>query len=292
MRDEWEEKFQAWKTQKNKPAISIEPIKPKQEYKLEKSFREPIRHPIIYNETKPSKLAKPSFLIILAILIIAIAFLYKNPELAKSTLFLIILAISALSFLFLFLLFTHRTYEHSIYKIAPSTALAFTYGLLIANMFLGSRIYSVEWAFLGFILSAVILYDFKIDSRFLILPAILLLAYIPFLLLGAQEPLAELIAIYVYYFLVAGVILQIIEYAKKTQLSLDFEQFMSILLKKDKIITLIIIFGIISVALIIANRFISIELAKWSSVYLFFLMLALYGISFLAEQNKHITKQE
>ncbi|MEK6800968.1 MAG: hypothetical protein AABY05_03470 [Nanoarchaeota archaeon] len=112
--------------------------------------------------------------------------------------------------------------EKSKKHFKPQIILLFCYITIIINMLLGERFYSLEWAFLGFILISIIFYLVKIDSRFLIFPALLLLITLPFLLLFKQQAIAETIAVYVYYFLVVGVILQIIEHFKKTENSLSF----------------------------------------------------------------------
>jgi len=152
-------------------------------------------------------------------------------------------------------------------------------------MFLATNAYSIEWAFLGFMIAAVLFYDFKIDSRFLILPALLLLGYIPFLLMGAQKEIAETTAIYVYYFLVAGVVLQIIEHVKKIENSIDFDKIIKKLIYRINWIIPITIFGLISVGIIIGNRFMNLELWKWTSVYVFAVVMVFYIISHFQEQK-------
>ena len=159
------------------------------------------------------------------------------------------------------------------------------YLILIINIFLATKVYSVEWAFLGFIIATVLFYDFKIDSRFLILPALLLLGYIPFLLIGAQKEIAESIAVFVYYFLVVGVVLQIIEHVKKIENSIDFDGIIKEILKKANWIILIMIFGLISVGIIIGNRFINLEFWKWTSVYVFAVVMFFYIIARFQEQK-------
>lgn len=186
---------------------------------------------------------------------------------------------------FIALTFIHKIYDKKRHKINPYSVLIFGYFLLVVNVLLKTKFYSIEWAFLGFIIVAVLYYDFKIDSRFLILPAILLLGYVPFLLIGKLNALAETIAIYVYYFLVAGVVLQLVEHVKKIENSIDFEAVMAKLLKKPrKINFLLVIVGIISIVIIIANRFYALELLKWTSVYAFAVILVLYALSSLKKQ--------
>lgn len=99
------------------------------------------------------------------------------------------------------------------------------YGLLIFNMVLTQKeIFTFEYSFIAFIAAAIIFLILKIDSRFLILPAILGLAYCPFLLMADQETFAESIAIYVYYFLVVGVLLQLVEFIRKKDCELCFDK--------------------------------------------------------------------
>lgn len=188
-------------------------------------------------------------------------------------------------FAFVILAILHHFYNKSVHKINPYLILFLGYLILIINMFLATNAYSIEWAFLGFIIAAVLFYDFKIDSRFLILPALLLLSYIPFLLIGAQKEIAETIAVFVYYFLVVGVVLQIIEHAKKIENSLDFDRIMKEIIKKINWIIPITIFGLISVGIIIGNRFMNLELWKWTSVYVFAVVIVSYIISHFQEKK-------
>jgi hypothetical protein len=193
---------------------------------------------------------------------------------------ILITIIIASIFAFVVLAFLHHVYNKSIHKINPYLILCLGYLILIINMVLATRVYSVEWAFLGFFIMTIVFYDFKIDSRFLILPALILLGYVPFLLIGKLNPLAETIAIYVYYFLVVGVGLQIFEHIKEIRNSIDFETFFNQIMKKHNLInTLLIIFGLISIIAIITNRFIYFELAKWTSVYSFVVVGIIYLIS-------------
>lgn len=126
----------------------------------------------------------------------------------------------------------YKVKDRKRHRINPYLILIMGYILLIINIILESRFYSIEWAFIGFVIVTVLYHDFKIDSRFFILPAILLLGYVPFLLIGKQDAIAETTAIYVYYFLVVGVVLQLIEYIEKIENSVDFERIMKRLIYK------------------------------------------------------------
>ncbi|MDD4354235.1 MAG: hypothetical protein PHN56_07325 [Candidatus Nanoarchaeia archaeon] len=114
------------------------------------------------------------------------------------------------------------------------------------NWSIGNALYSVEIAFIGFIFLALIFYFLRIDSRFLILPAIILLGFIPLLLYIYQKALAENIAVFVYYFLVVGVVLQIIEMAKDREPKFDFSDIARYVYRKIKWIRFGCIFGIIT----------------------------------------------
>jgi hypothetical protein len=227
------------------------------------------------------KLDKTIFFFLLGLIVVLIGFLTSEINFSDNIFTLFGVSLFVLFLLFFMLLFAHKGYEKSIHHIHPSLALAFSYALIILNMFFGSRIYSLEWAFLGFLAITVIFYDFKIDSRFLILPAILLLGYLPFLLVGRFDSLAEVIAVYVYYFLVVGVVLQIIEYVKKTENTIDFDSFIKRFFSKEKIYPPISIWGIFTIGVIIFNRFNNLELLKWTSIYVFVVLLVFYLISFL-----------
>ena len=198
----------------------------------------------------------------------------------------LILVILGIIIGFFVLYFLNKAYLTKIRKINPVWILIIGYILLVLNMVLQGNYYSVEWALLGFILVTTLFYDSKIDSRFLILPALILLGYLPFLLIGAQKELAEKIAVYVYYFLVVGVVLQIIEYKQKTVHSLDFNSLIKTIINKERILSLLSIWGVITLAVIVYNRFSSVELLKWSSVYVFVLILVFYAIAHFQEQKE------
>jgi hypothetical protein len=227
------------------------------------------------------KLDKTILFSLLGLIIILIGFLASGINFSDNIFTLFGVSLFGLFLLFFVLLFAHKGYEKTIHHIHPSVALAFSYALVILNMFLGSRIYSLEWAFLGFLVITVLFYDFKIDSRFLILPAILLLGYLPFLLVGKFEALAETIAVYVYYFLVVGVILQIIEHVKKVKNTIDFDSFIQRFISKDKTYRAVSIWGIFTIGVIIFNRFSNLELLKLASIYVFVVLLVFYVIAVL-----------
>lgn len=250
----------------------------------EKKFKQVKPVKANYEARKPAKFHKLLvFIMILLVLGIAYLLLVTPTFIGK---FPLVISVTILLFVLLFIaFFTHRVYEKSVHHISPSFALAISYSGIIAVMFSSPRYFSLEWAFLGFLILAVVFYDFKIDSRFLILPALLLLGWIPFLLTAFQKELAEIIAVFVYYFLVVGVILQIIEYYKKSEIYLDFTKFMRSFMDKEKILNTSTILGIITVGIIIWNRFTSRELMKWTSVYIFVVIMVFYGIAHLQEDK-------
>jgi len=167
------------------------------------------------------------------------------------------------------------------------------YILLISYLALGLNIifrelefYSIEWSFIVFILSMIAFIIYKIDTRFLIFPAILLLGYAPFLLIAKQDILAENIAIYAYYFLVVGVIGQFIEYTKGTRNSLDFGKSLSSLSRNLPSFRLMAFFGILTLTAFLIDIFFQV-IRKWkySITYIFILFLITYLISLLRKQN-------
>ena len=192
----------------------------------------------------------------------------------------------ALIGIFAFLILFFKGYEKSLEKTNPVKIVGIVYILLLINMYLGSFLYSVEWAFLGFVVAAVVFYDARTDSRFLIFPALLLLGYIPFLLIGGQNPIAETIAIYVYYFLVVGVFLQVVEHLKESKNSVGFDNLIKKMIYNQYLTEILIFAGIVSVLLIIINRFKEIELLKWTFVYVFAVLLVFYGISLIKKEDE------
>lgn len=280
-KDDWNRDFEKWNF--NRKTLA--------EAEILKKVNPPVKQvlkPVKTENPKKSlkKYYQTIFFLVLLVLALTSIYLLLSHPVSNNSFIIIVVSISLLAFLFFSLLFFHRVYEKSIYRFKPTLVLAFSYVLIIANMLLGFRIYSLEWAFLGFLIIAIIFYDFKIDSRFLILPALLLLGYIPFLLIGAQKEIAETIAVFVYYFLVVGVGLQISEYYKKTENSLDFSYFIENFMNKEKIISFIPVWGVVTLAIIVFNRFKSLELLKWSAVYIFAVFIVLYIISSIQEQKQ------
>ncbi|MFA5993112.1 MAG: hypothetical protein WC796_05390 [Candidatus Pacearchaeota archaeon] len=219
--------------------------------------------------------------VLAAVVLIVINFFALSSE---NKVFAISSLVLLLAIVFLGLLILNRAYHRISRRVDPLIILAFCYTVLAATILSGTRYFSVEWAFLAFIFSAVVFYDFKIDSRFLLLPGLLVLGYIPFLLIGKQNALAENMAVYVYYFLIIGVLMQIFENFKKRDNYLDFEKVMTKILERMNWIIFIVIVGMFSVCLIIINRFTGIDLWKWTSVYLFVVVLAFYVVSLLVNK--------
>lgn len=192
----------------------------------------------------------------------------------------------ALVCLFFVLFFLHKHYEKAIHKSNPFAVLFIMYLVLAIDIILSIKgVYSVEWAFLGFLAAAVVFYDSRIDSRFLIFPALLLLGYIPFLLIGKQNLVAETAAVYVYYFLVAGVGLQVAQFIQKNENSADFAESFMIFIKKINWIYVLVVAGILNLAIIVLNRFYELEIYKWTLVFVFAVCFVFYIISSASEKK-------
>jgi hypothetical protein len=221
-----------------------------------------------------------------AIALIAINFLtlsHINRILAFSG------AILILAVVFLGMILVNKSYSGLKQKISQYYIIIITYLFLSGAMVFGGLVYSlysVEWALLGFLLGSMFFYDFKIDSRFMILPAILLLGYIPFLLIANYSTLAEIMAVYVYYFLVCGIVLQIMEYVGEKRELFDFDGLTRWMNKQKTLISVfLIIAGFIVIDLSLINRIKSLELLKWTSVYLFIVIFIFYLLSSLVEKE-------
>ncbi|MFA5382996.1 MAG: hypothetical protein WC356_07550 [Candidatus Micrarchaeia archaeon] len=99
------------------------------------------------------------------------------------------------------------------YKI--NTILIFSL-FLILLINLNFQLLDSEWTLLLFLIPMIIFYFLRIDSRFFIIFAIFFLIYSAITLAFLDnKDYANLIAINAYYGLVAGVVLQLIEYVKK-----------------------------------------------------------------------------
>lgn len=244
--------------------------------------------------TKKQKYRRNALLQIFSIIILALVIggLILAPNfIGKFPTIIVFLTIFLIVGLTSFIL--HSIYDKSTKVLKSSVALAISYALITINIFLSPKIYSLEWAFLGFIMIAVVFYDFKIDSRFLILPAILLLGYIPFLLMISQQAMAENMAVFIYYFLVVGVLLQLVEYYKDVENRVDFSLFFKNLMKyREKILNILSVWGIVTIILIILNRFKSLELIKWSAIYVFIILLIFYLVSGIIEDKEPTQKRQ
>jgi hypothetical protein len=175
-----------------------------------------------------------------------------------STVFLVITSI----FLLTYIIFKRNTYG---YKALAAGYLINIIGIIL---FFQDKI-SIEWAFVFFILTTFLFGITKTDSRFLILPAILGLAYLPFLLIAKKEAFAENIAIFVYYWLVVGVILQIIEYKYVKHMNVDFTESMK-WCSKNKVVYLPAVLLIIASIIVAIIYFVSpttFPMAKYNVAY-------------------------
>ena len=220
--------------------------------------------------------------IILGLILILINLISLDNE---NNLFAISSFILILAIVFLGLLLLNKYYNKLIVKLPPVLILFVSYLILVLVISFGGRLFSIEWAFVAFIISAFLFYDTKIDSRFLISPALIILGYIPFLLISNKNTIAETAAIYVYYFLVAGVGLQIAENIKKYENSLNFDKFIKEFLKKRKLIVFVLIIaGFIAIDISLINRIKSLELWKWTSIYIFIVAMVFYWISELKQE--------
>ena len=179
---------------------------------------------------------------------------------------------------FVFALF-HWVYVRGREGFNSFFVLLFGYFLLVVNIFLNQWFFSVEWAFLGFVLVGVLFFDFGVDSRFLIFPAVLFLGFVPFLLIGGFEDVAELVAVYVYYFLVVGVVLQLVEYVRGVELRVGFDVLVNRVIFGVNWVFLIILFGLLTIGVIVGNRFFNLEFFKWFCVYLFVVVLVFHFLS-------------
>jgi hypothetical protein len=101
-------------------------------------------------------------------------------------------------------------FRHGGRSILGISALAI--GLPILLKHLGILDISYELLLIPFLISAVLFFMFRIDSRFFILFALAMLWLAPFLLVYKLQDAAEAASIYAYYALVMGVVLQLIEF--------------------------------------------------------------------------------
>ncbi len=155
-------------------------------------------------------------------------------------------------------------------------ALLLVLAALAADIVLAQmEVYSVEWALAGFVIAGVVCFSLRIDSRFMIFPAILLLGYCPFLLMGGIKGFAENIAVYAYYFLVIGVGLQFAEYFSKRESSLDFGRVMMGLLGGEHFAFPNMVIGAVAIAVWFFGGGLFGVYARYSALYFFALVSVL-----------------
>lgn len=99
-------------------------------------------------------------------------------------------------------------------RLSPYYFMAACLIIIIPIAILESHLFgvSLEFIFLAFIASGLIFYLFRIESRFFILSALLLIWLCPYLKIYDLDIIAENIAIYAYYSLIVGVVLQFAEH--------------------------------------------------------------------------------
>ncbi len=170
-------------------------------------------------------------------------------------------------------------------RLKKEVILFLAYLILLINMILGIKVYSVDFAFIFFIFAAIILFKYKINSDFLFVPPIFLLMYLPILLLIDKSALANDIVSYVFYFLVIGIALKFLEYIKNTKLSLGLDDILD-KLDKEYLKKCVIIFSLLTLTSFVIESFTTyLKFGKWNFLYFSILFLSLYFISFL-KNNK------
>ena len=168
-------------------------------------------------------------------------------------------------------------------KLNRFLTLFFVYGILICSVIVTSlfEILNIESVFLFFIFAGFLCYFFDIDSRYLILPAILSLWLCPFLLVYELESLAETVAIYVYYFLVVGVILQFIEFKLDYKFRLEFEKLKVIFTKFN------LFLGLFWLVFFSIFHFLKFEkFTKAISLYLGVTFIIIYLVGLVLNENR------
>lgn len=122
----------------------------------------------------------------------------------------------------------------------------------------------IKFIFFFYIFCLMIFYFFRIDSRFLVFLAILLFGLSPFLLYSGFEQIADLVAIYAFYFLILTLILQLNEFRSNYKLVVNFKEANKFLFNKLNIYIALVclifvvissISGILSLLKIIALYF-------------------------------------
>ncbi len=115
--------------------------------------------------------------------------------------------------------------------------------------------FSVEWVLLILLISALIFFLFRIDSRFLILGGIVCLSYCPFLLIQQFDAYAETFAVYAYFFLISGVLLQIIELSFKRSKKIDFDKVLSEVIQSKSMLFPLFLFSLVTIFSFLYDEF-------------------------------------
>ena len=162
-------------------------------------------------------------------------------------------------------------------------------GISLLFLYLVSGLYSFgvisvssEILFIPFVLVALGFFMFKFDSRFLILSAILYLWLAAFFLAYDYENTANNLAIFAYYFLVVGVLLQFIEFKLDYVLKIELESLKRVLFSPFMLYS-----GIVSLIVFVnARLLLGNILLEIVSLYLGITAIIIYFIRYLEYDTK------
>ncbi|MDP2925337.1 MAG: hypothetical protein Q8N99_03120 [Nanoarchaeota archaeon] len=186
--------------------------------------------------------------------------------------------------LFIVIYFFNDIYLKIINKINPVFRLFLAYLVLVIITSFSNKFLNVNWIFLGFLFTLIIIYDSKINPGFIFISALLLIGYIPFLLIAKEYMIVKNISLYIFYFILIGIIIQIITEKNKGKYELDFKDFIFNDHKKDiKAFLLLTIF--LTLIIMIIDSFYSIELIKTSFIYLMIIFFSLYIIKSIEKKS-------
>ncbi|GEM_PF-6687128 len=184
----------------------------------------------------------------------------------------------------------NKVYKKYIYNLPKVNILIGVYILLIINIIIIQIMDNIELGIIGFIIGAIIISYFRIDSRFLVLPVIILLGFNLFLTLKKEDKLIEIITIYTFYFLIGCAIVIAREIKENKSLELYFEKSFEKFINKYITLNLLKIICFITLVITLLNIFIDLETLKNSALYLVIITLIIIGWSKLSMRNLIVQK--
>jgi hypothetical protein len=171
------------------------------------------------------------------------------------------------------------------YTLAPTSLFLSSIALLVLIILfeMGSFSFSIDWFFLVYVAIGITFFFSRVDSRFVILYGILLLWFCPFLLSYKLERLAEDLAVFTYYSLIIGVVLQFVEIKLNRRLIIGLEEVKHFFFSKINLFIGFFLGGVYFLSLFLfQNAFLNAL-----TLYLSITFIIFFSLRFVLKEGKH-----